>query len=295
MATHGFLTNIKKYTTDLLKHSSRQNTAKPVILILLVYALEQIITTKTFYSCPATGYRAYGALFLFGPGLCFFMLSLLFNEPFFKTVRGCCRRNFDHARVFRSTARALRRSIFVALVWILLAFANTQFYLCFRLGPEPSKERLKNMSELEREKIRMLISEEKTRSAVICWFIFLSAIFFAFFYTIIRTCIFSKAEGILPSIQEYEKLERKAVAANFLERMEMIAKEEGEKQVETHLKMAQKEGKPMYEVVSEAKEWLEKEYAERRTSSLTVQDDRHEHENGQANKHPDRIMAVTNV
>lgn len=285
MATPGFLINIKKYTTDLLKYSSKKTPAKPIVLILFVYALEQILTTKTFYSCPESGHRAYGALFLFGPGLCFFVLSLLLNKSFLNTVSGCWKRR-NMSQVCWSTIKALKTGIFVAFVWLVLAFANTQFYLCFSLGPEPSKDRLDKMDEKKRKEKLMLFSNEKTRSTVICWSLFLSAICFAFFSTMIRTCIFSEAEGTLPSLQKYEKLERKAVAAKFKEKMEMLAKEEGEKQVEKCLKDAQREGKTMSAVIREAKESLEKKYGARRAGGST-QDIPLDHmtENEQANGH----------
>ena len=79
MTSGAFLNVIKQNMKILTESKTTKNIVKPIVLILLLYALEELLESGDFYSCPETGQRVYGALFLFGPGTCFSLLALLLD------------------------------------------------------------------------------------------------------------------------------------------------------------------------------------------------------------------------
>ena len=246
MASIAFLDVIKQN----VKVVTKSKHTKSILLILAVYAFKEIIETKKFYSCPATGHRVYGAFFLFGPGVCLSLLALLLNASFWTSVTGCYRGNVDCAKVSKKATQMLLRSAFVALVWLVLAFANTKFYACFRIGAEPH-----NATQDVKEKF----IEVKARSTMLCYGMIFAAACFALVLIVIRRCCSDRKE-CFPSVRKYEKLELKAAVETFRIEMEVLAKQEGEAQVELCLSRGKKEGKQTHVVIKEAREFLETKY-----------------------------------
>lgn len=249
-----FLTTLNK----LVKEALNRKALIPLVTVLLVFGLEQILVTKTFYQCPEVGYRLYGGLFLFGPGACFFVLALVLNNSFWDSVTGCYRGNFDRKHVYRKTLKALVKSCLIGLVWLVLAFANAQFYVCFRLGPMPSQDVLKNMEKDQREKMQKNFNEIKSRSTIIAWLLFLSVVLLSLLFIVVRRCCLWEDKESLPSLRKYEKLEAKAAVAKFKEKMKILAKREGEKQVEMHFE--DKNEKDAYSIVRKTRLWLARKY-----------------------------------
>ena len=248
MASIAFLDVIKQN----MKTVTKSKHTKPILLILVVYAFKEIIQTKNFYSCPATGHRFYGAFFLFGPGVCLSLLALLLNASFWTSVAGCYRGNVDCAKVSKKATEMLLTSAFVALVWLVLAFANTKFYACFRLGAEPPHAT---------EDVKEKFIEVKAQSTMLCYgTIFVAACFALVLIVIRRCCSHRNAQECFPSVRKYEKLELKAAVEKFRKEMEVLAKQEGEAQVELYISRGKKEGKQAHAVIKEAREFLETKY-----------------------------------
>lgn len=234
---------MKNSVKEVLSTSNR-TTLKPLVTIFAVFTLEQILTTKSLYHCPTVGYRFYGGLFLFGPGVCFFALTLLLNKSFWASVTGCYRGGFDLAQLCQRTCKAVMNGVFVGFVWLVLTFANTEFYVCFCLGGMPSQA---------------LLNEIRTQSTVIAWTLFLSVVLLSLLLVVVQKCCCSDVEGSLPSVYEYEKLEAEAAVAKFQEQMEVLARKEGERQVEIRLNSAEN-NKDAYDVVRKTKMWLAAKY-----------------------------------
>ena len=256
MASGVFLDVIKQNMKLFTESKSTKNTAKPIILILLIFAFEQIIKTKNFYSCPATGHRVYGAFFLFGPGACFFLLALLVNGPFWTSVTGCYRASvdIDYAKVFKKTVEALLICAFVALVWFVIAFANAKFYVCFQLGAESSNAT---------DAVKATFSKERVRSTIISCGMLFAAVCFALIHTVVRRCFCTDAKDRFPSVHKYEKLELNAALKKFQNEMEVLAKQEGEAQTNMYLSRGKEERKQARIVIEEARESLETKYCQK--------------------------------
>lgn len=255
----GFFALLNSSVKQLFESGSRRKTLKPLVIILFLFSLEQILTTDSFYNCPVVNHRIYGSLFLFAPGACFSILALLMNKSFWELVTGCHRGNFDRSHVCRKTCEAIGECAFIGLVWFILAFSNTKFYVCFSLGPVPSQDLLQSMNKDHRETITEKYSEIKSQSTVIAWSLILSSVFVLFLTITVRRCCFSKAEGSLPTLRKYEKLEAEAAVARFNKRMKELAQKEGEEQVELQL-TASKKSDGTYEAVKNTKIWLAAKY-----------------------------------
>lgn len=86
MASVAFFDAAKQQMNVVTKSKHTKQSAKHIVLMLLVYAFKEIIATKNVFSCLATGHRFYGGFFLFGPGACLFLLALLLNGSFWTSV-----------------------------------------------------------------------------------------------------------------------------------------------------------------------------------------------------------------
>lgn len=242
---------------------NNMNAPKTIIIIVVVYGFAELLETKDFYSCPETGYYLYGLLFLIAPGACFSVLALLMNAPFWTSVTGCCHEKADSemgkskkaegqnvkrcfwmsSRVCRKTTHALFISAFVFLVWIVIAFASTNFYVCFKLGPEPSDAP---------EDIKEKFGEKKAESTKISFWIFSAFILVVLIYTAFHRCYVKGSKRSFLNIDKYEKLKWAAAVEMFQTQMALRAKLEGEAQVDVYLDEVKKKEKTVDKIIENA-------------------------------------------
>lgn len=223
-------------------------TLKNVLVLVLVFGLERIFE-KDVFKCPRRKYFLYGSLFLFCPAVCLFSLTLLLNRKFWEILTGCRLNKFRPRWVVRRASSIIVQAVLPAGVWIVVALVQTSYYVCAQLGPK--KVALQNAikkangtisSKEIKLRIEDLFSEAETESHIIAWILFVTIIILAFSAVCIRRCLFRRAEGVLLDMEDYDQLEAKAAVEYLTEKMETIAKEEGEKYVENKLKGKEENG-----------------------------------------------------
>ena len=227
--------------------STKKKALKPLISVLGLWGLEKLLENSQYYKCPEEGYRLYGAMFLFGPALCLSLITLMMNKSFWDSVTSCLRGKVDRVAVCRTTCHALVTSALVGFMWLTLAFATTDYFVCFRVGGNP-----KSASES---------SKMKGLSSILAWLMLVISMLLAFFYNLVEKCCFSTSQKSTGTIlRDYERIEAEAAITSFKKEAKALAQQEGERQVKAILH-GDKDGRTTLEVVEEAKKWLIDKYS----------------------------------
>ena len=215
--------------------------------ILGFWAMEKLLENSRYYSCPKEGYRLYGGMFLFAPALCLSSLSLMVSNSFWDSITSCSRRKVNRVVVCRTVCHALITSVLVGFLWLIVALASTNYFLCFSLGGN-----YKNSPEL---------SKTQALSSNLAWIILVTCIVLAFLYNAIEKCCFSdsrKSTGTM--LRDYERIEAEAAISTFKTEAKALAKKEGERQIKNILEQA-KDDKTALEVIDEARQLLIEKYS----------------------------------
>ena len=227
--------------------STQKKALKPLISVFGVWALEKLLEASKYYNCPEEGHAFYGGMFLFAPALCLFSITLMMSNSFWDSVTRGFRRKVDWVVVCRTTCHVLIKSALVGLMWLIIAFATTDYFVCFRLGGSPKDAN-------ESNKMQRL-------SSILAWSLLVILLILALVYSFIDKCCFSNnRESTRAVVRDYERIEAEAAISTFKTEAKLLAKKEGERQVKAILGEV-KDGKPMLEVVKKAKKWLIDRYS----------------------------------
>lgn len=117
------------------------------------------------FDCPKEKNDTYGYLFLIAPCIILFFANMLVIS---ETVNE------------ESTIPSVRRVLlwFVApVVWLIVSFYSTDYYVCAKVGPGPEKL---NLTTKETKALEDRIAETKTESQIIAWALFIGMMFVTF-------------------------------------------------------------------------------------------------------------------
>ncbi|XP_020913888.1 calcium homeostasis modulator protein 6 [Exaiptasia diaphana] len=200
---------------DLIK--SGETPIKSLVVSILVYAVKEFFKENIF-NCPLQHYCVYGNLFLFGPAVVLFCISLLVSESLWHLTTGvlCCRRVIW----WKS-----RKSVYVAtlppLIWLILVFADAHYYICAKIGPVKIAKAAVNTTA-EKEALDLKISNARTESQIIAWGLLISVVVIATIVLTIDRCI-SKPGSKLIRKSEFEELEADYAVDEFNKRIKPLA------------------------------------------------------------------------
>ena len=246
-------TSIAEQLKSLFNNS--KTTLKNLVVVILVFGLEQIFE-KAVFKCPASDHHFYGLLFIVGPAVCLFNLTLLLHTRLWDVVTGCRRNHFSCQYVSKKVLRAIFQALLPAGVWVGLALVQSRYFVCTILGPkEQAMEAAKN--DTQRANIERKYALAEAQSQILAWVIFDSIIVAGTLAVCVRRCCFYQAEGSLPNIYDYERMEADAAVAKFREQMDEEAKKAGETFVERKFEDCGVEG---YEKVRDVRREVAKKY-----------------------------------
>ena len=86
-------------------------------------------------------------------------------------------------------------------------------------------------SAAAKEEIEKEYTKAAAESQILAWALFDSLVIIGTLAVCVRRCCFLRAEGSMPTIYDYEKIEAEAAVVKFQERMEEEAKQEAERHV----------------------------------------------------------------
>jgi uncharacterized membrane protein YjgN (DUF898 family) len=175
--------------------SATQTTSLRTLLgILGIFALEKILTTTNIFKCPKENYHLYGGLFLFVPPFCLAGLTLIMNNSIWRSSAAGQAKASETRKILCSRiCFEITRASLVGVSWLILAFATTDFYVCFRIGETESSS--------SKEKIRA----ESTMGALVMLVVLTTV---TLFYIAMKRCCCRHHDRkcTIQTLQEYERL-----------------------------------------------------------------------------------------
>lgn len=234
---------IYNFIKDVAK--SGETSIKSLIISLLVYAMKEFFKQNIFV-CPIQHYTVYGNLFIFGPAVVLFCISLLVSETFWHLTTGvcCCRRV-----IWWKSRKSVYLATLPPLVWLILVFADAHYYVCSKIGPTKIAMAAAN-STAAKNALELKISNARSESQIVSWALFISVVILATIVLTIDRCISKPGSNVA----EFEKLETSYALDMFKKRIKPLAESQA-KNVIDELFEHHKDKKPN-EMVERVEEYL---------------------------------------
>ena len=210
---------------------SNEVPLKTIVIALLLYGVKEFLNDIIF-TCPEEYFAIYGSLFIFGPSVLLFCLSLLVSSAFWQIVTGCylLRRREKKLLLLKS-----KNSIFVAclppVIWLVYAFVEEDYYVCAKLGPLVTALAKANTTALK-DAVNKEFSHTRIVSELIAWGLILGLVVFStIFVTIYRLCI-----PIDPKLQgefAFHEYEADKAVTHFNEKIKPLAEQDALQMVDS--------------------------------------------------------------
>ena len=173
MALSRSLFEVVQPYTDCIAKS--EMPVKTTVITGLLYGFKAFLQQIVF-NCPRDHHILYGCLFICGPAVVLFCLSMLISESFWTLVTGCFRLQSRKRRlVWWKSSKSVYLSLLPPCIWFVFAFMEGDFYVCSTLGPiKPALDQATD--ESSREKIQEKFAQAKSLSAIISWCILITLV-----------------------------------------------------------------------------------------------------------------------
>ena len=173
MALSRSLFEVVQPYTDCIAKS--EMPVKTTVITGLLYGFKAFLQQIVF-NCPRDYHILYGCLFICGPAVVLFCLSMLISESFWTLVTGCFRLQSRKRRlVWWKSSKSVYLSLLPPCIWFVFAFMEGDFYVCSTLGPiKPALDHATD--ESSREKIQEKFAQAKSLSAIISWCILITLV-----------------------------------------------------------------------------------------------------------------------
>lgn len=192
---------------------------KTVVVSLLVFGMQQFCSNIVFI-CPEQYYVTYGVLFIVGPFVVLFCISMQVSEDFWALTTGCCRVPCRRQRViWVRVGSPLFLATLPPLLWLVFAFADMDLYVCAKLGSKEAA--LANKTEAEKVEITKRFNQTRSDSQIISWALFIG--FTVFFTLVVTVRRFWKINGELQGKVDFEKYEADAAVSYFNDKLKPLA------------------------------------------------------------------------
>lgn len=209
---------------------SNEVPLKTVILALLLYGVKEFLNDIIFL-CPEENFKIYGSLFIFGPSIFLFCLSLLASSSFWQVVTGCCLLKWREKKLLLlKTKNSLYVAFMPPVIWLMYAFVEEDYYICAKFGPLDAALAKANTSA-EKDAINKKFSQAKTTSQLIAWGLLLGLVIIStVFVTVYRLCM-----PINPKLlgkYAYQEYEADKAVSLFNARIQPLAEQDAKQLVD---------------------------------------------------------------
>ena len=203
---------------------SNEVPLKTIVAALLLYGVKEFLNDIIF-SCPDENFGIYGSLFIFGPTIFLFCLSLLASSSFWQVVTGCLLLKWREKKLLLLKTK---NSVFVAflppVIWLTYAFVEEDYYICAKLGPL-NRALAKANTSAEKDAVNKQFSQAKTLSQLIAWGLLLGLVIIStIFVTIYRLCM--PIDPKLLGKYAYQEYEADKAVMIFNERIQPLAEQD---------------------------------------------------------------------
>lgn len=256
---------------------NQSGTVRNVIMILLVFGMQAIVSGEGLFKCPVVNHFAYGWMFIYFPAIFLFLVSIFLNDGFWTVSQGCChyfsfpkvgfKRRFFPCFFPRwgcsvKLLEALFYSSVASCLWIFWAFLQGEYYTCAKLGNKPAK--LLNKTVEQQKQILSEFSKANDSSQQIAFILLVLMLGIPFVILTAYRCCCLLPQSQIPSPYSYLKLEANSAVDEFKVKMEGLAKEQGKRRADLYFAEQLKSDKTPSDILIQAYNDLTKtnEYAQ---------------------------------
>ena len=209
---------------------------KTSLITLILYGFKAFLQQIVF-NCPRDDHILYGCLFICGPAVILFCLSMLISESFWTLVTGCCRLQSRKRRlVWWKSSKSIYLSLLPPCIWLIFAFMEGDFYVCLKLGPfKVAKEKAADSSALEA--IQEKFASAKSFSVIISW-IMLIALTLSITLVVTLSRLFAQVDPKLKGEIEFDQIEAQEAVELWNAKLKTLAKAQAFEVIQEIEKMA---------------------------------------------------------
>ncbi|KAL9964044.1 hypothetical protein ACROYT_G027618 [Oculina patagonica] len=166
-----------KTITDFL--ANNKTTLTNLVLTGITVGLNVLLADELF-DCPVEKSTTYGYLFLFAPFIILIFANMLVIVVDWDPRKLCSEvLDGENAKAkagtcCKVTIPSITRVFVAPIVWLIVSFAETDYYVCGKVGAGPDK--MKNLTADEIEALEDLIAKTKTESQIIAWALFVGMV-----------------------------------------------------------------------------------------------------------------------
>ena len=210
---------------------SNEVPLKTIVFALLLYGVKEFLSDIIF-TCPEEHFAIYGSLFIFGPSILLFCLSLLVSSAFWEVMTGCY---LLRCREKKLLLLKSKNSVFVAclppVIWLVYAFVEEDYYVCAKLGPLDTALAKANTIALK-DAVKKQFSHTKVVSELIAWGLILGLVVTStIFVTVYRLCM--PIDPQLLGEYAFHEYEADKAVSHFNERIKPLAEQDALQMVDS--------------------------------------------------------------
>ena len=155
------------------------------------------------FDCPVENHQLYGYVYLIAPCVILYFVNLLVvanklnPHGFLQTIKEKLQKETKFT-VFRDVILpSVSRAFAAPLAWLIVSFAQGDYYICATVGPGPEKRY--NLNEDEKQDLAVRIAASKSTSQIVAWFLLGVAVLWTFKVKALKT----KDEGELTQMKSF--------------------------------------------------------------------------------------------
>lgn len=166
--------------------SDNKITLTNLVVSVAIVMLELLLNSEVF-DCPLKNHTRYGVMFLAAPPCIIFVANLLIVGRIWKLSNRCCVKEYRRKGecCFFNLPNVMK-ALVGALVWLVVAFADTSYFVCAVVGRDINKRNLTDGDEIK--SLQYKFSHAKSLSHVLAWAVFLIMVVLCATVVIINRC-----------------------------------------------------------------------------------------------------------
>lgn len=166
--------------------SNNKVTLSHLVVAMAMVLLELLLNAKVF-DCPLKNHTCYGMMFLAGPPCIIFVVNLLIVGRIWKLSNRCYVKEYRRkGECFFFVLPNVVKALVGALVWLIVAFIDTRYFVCTVVGQDVNKRNLTDSDEIK--SLQYQIGHAKGLSHVLAWAVFLAMVVLGATVVIIKRC-----------------------------------------------------------------------------------------------------------
>ena len=147
----------------------------PNLVLAAVTTGFNILLDDEVFDCPKEGFKTYGYTFLLSPCVILLFVNMMVIVETWNPFKICSELKESASKkehLFKVTLLSVARVFVAPIMWLIVSFADSSYYVCAKVGPNNSA----NLNTSEAKALEDMIASTKKESQVIAWGLFIGMV-----------------------------------------------------------------------------------------------------------------------